>query len=60
MKIIQEITSRKLGCSYGLMVKALAGGLTVREFELELRNYIHFWTNSFGKGMNPLILPAMC
>ena len=22
-------------------------------------DYIHFWTNTFGKDMNPLILPAM-
>ena len=36
------------------MVKAMDGGIVVSEFELQSRYYVHF-----GKGMNPLILPAM-
>ena len=31
----------------------------VREFVLQSRYYVHFWANTLGKGMNPLILPAM-
>ena len=27
----------------------------VREFDLESCYYSHFWTNTHGKGMNPLI-----
>ena len=30
--------------------------IVVNEFELQLRYYIHFWTNTLGKGRNPLIL----
>ena len=37
-----------------VMVKAL-----VSEFELQSRYYVHFWANTLGKGMNPLIIPAM-
>ena len=33
-------------CPHGVMVKAL-------------HYYIHFQTNTLGKGMNPQILPAM-
>ena len=39
------------------MVKAMDGGVIVRKVEFQLRNY--FQTNTIGKGMNPLILPAM-
>ena len=31
----------------------------VSEFELQSRYYIHFQTNTLGKGMNPLIPQAM-
>ena len=31
----------------------------VREFVLQSRYYIHFRANTPGKGMNPLILPAI-
>ena len=34
-------------------------GIVVNEFELQSRYYVHFRTNTLGKGMNPLILPAM-
>ena len=33
--------------------------IVVREFVLQSRYYIHFRTNTLGKGMNPIILPAM-
>ena len=47
------------GCPRGVMVKAMDCGIVVREFVLQSRYYVHFRTNTLGKGMNPLILPAM-
>ena len=43
----------------GVMVKALDCRIVVSEFVLQSRYYIHFRANTLGKGMNPLILPAM-
>ena len=48
-----------LGCPPGVMVKAMDCGIVVREFVLQLRYYVHFGANTLGKGMNPLILPAI-
>ena len=42
-----------------VMVKAVDCRIVVSEFELKLRCYVHFRTNTTGKGMNILILPAM-
>ena len=47
------------GCPRCIMVKAMDSGIVVCEFELKSRYYVHFRTNTLGKGMNPLILPAM-
>ena len=33
--------------------------IVIKEFEFQSRYYFHFWTNTFGKGMNPLIPLAM-
>ena len=41
-------------CSRGIPVKALDSGIVVSEFELQLRYYNPFRTNTLGKGMNPL------
>ena len=41
----------------GVMVKAMNCGIVVREFVLQSRYYVHFRANTFGKGMNLLILP---
>ena len=46
-------------CPRGVMVKATDCGIVVREFVLQSRYYVHFRVNTLGKGMNPLILPAM-
>ena len=43
----------------GVMVKAMDYGIVESEFELQSCYYIHFRTNTLGKGMNLLILPAM-
>ena len=47
------------GCPRGVMVKAMNCRIVVSEFVLQSRYYVHFRTNTLGKGMNPLILPAM-
>ena len=47
------------GCPRGVMVKAMNCGILVSEFEFQLCHYVHFGTNTLGKGMNLLILPAM-
>ena len=46
-------------CPRGVMVKAMDCGIVVSEFVLQPRYYFHFRENTLGKGMNPLILPAM-
>ena len=43
----------------GVMVKVMDCGIVVREFVLQSRYYVNFRANTPGKGMNPLILPAM-
>ena len=43
----------------GEMVKVMDCGIVVREFVLQSRYYVHFRASSLGKGMNPLILPAI-
>ena len=45
------------GWPRGVMVKAMDS--VISEFELQPRYYVHFRTNTLGKGMNPLILPDM-
>ena len=47
------------GCPRGVMVKAMDCGIVVCKFILQSRYYVHFRANTLGKGMNPLILPAM-
>ena len=41
------------------MVKATDYGFVVNEFVLQSHYYVHFRAKTLGKGMNPLILPAM-
>ena len=43
----------------GVMVKAMDCGIVVREFVLHSHYYVHFRANTVGKGMNPLIFPAI-
>ena len=51
--------SQVRGCPHGVMVKVLDCGIIVNEFKLQSRYNVHFQKNTLGKGMNPLILPAM-
>ena len=48
-----------MGESFGVMVKVMDCGIIISEFELQSRYNVHFQANTLGKGMNPLILPAM-
>ena len=48
------------GCPHGVMVKAMECRIVVCEFVLQSCYYVLFRANTLGKGMNPLILPAMC
>ena len=50
---------RRGGGPYGEMVKAMDCGNVVSEFVLQSPYDVHFQANTLGKGMNPLILPAM-
>ena len=43
----------------GVILKAMDCGILVSEFVIQSHYYIHFRTNTIGKGMNTLILPAM-
>ena len=47
------------GCPHGKMIKSLDCRIVVSKFELQSRYYVHFQTNTLGKSINPLILPAM-
>ena len=47
------------GCPRDVMVKVMDCEIVRSEFELHSRYYVHFRTNTPGKGMNPLTLPAM-
>ena len=53
-----SFTKISLGCSHGVMVKVLDCRIVVSEFKLQAGYYFHFWSNTLGKGMNPIILPA--
>ena len=46
-------------CPRGVMVKVMDSRIVVYEFVFQLRYYIHFWANTLGKGMNPIIPPVM-
>ena len=50
---------KKMAVSSWCNVKVMDCGIIVSEFVLETRYYVHFRANTLGKGMNPLILPAM-
>ena len=45
-------------CPCGVMVKAMVCKIVAHEFVLQSRYYIHFQTNTLGKGMNPHYPPS--
>ena len=44
--------------SWGVMANVLVCGLEVSMFKLQPHYYVHFRTNSLGKGMNPFYSPS--
>ena len=52
-------SKRAVGCPRDVMAKVMDCRIIVTEFVLQSRYYVHFWVNTLGKGMKPLILPAM-
>ena len=58
-KELASVIQTLLGGPRGVMVKTMDYGIIVSEFVLPSRYYVHFRANTLGKGMNPLILPAM-
>ena len=57
-KVVNYIFNNN-NCPRGVMVKSMDCGIVVREFVLQSCSYVHFQANTLGKGMNPVILPAM-
>ena len=57
--LLKFATLREGGGLCGVMFKALDCRIVVGEFELQSCYYVHFCTNTLGKGMNPIILPSM-
>ena len=43
----------------GVVINVLDSDIVVSEFELQSRYYVHFRTNTHGKGRHTLILPSM-
>ncbi len=59
MEINKQSTEKKeRGCPRGVMVNVMDCGIVVSEFVLQSCYYVHFRTNTLGKGMNSLILPG--
>ena len=57
---IKDKTTMFSGCPCGVIVKVMDCRIVESEFELQLHYYIHFWSNTLGKGVNPFIpIPAM-
>ena len=54
-----DLDNSQGGCPRGVMVKAIDCGIVVHEFVPQSCYYVHFRANTLGKGMNPLILPAL-
>ena len=44
--------------SSGVTVKAMDCRIALSEFVFQSRYYVHFRSNTLGKGVDPLILPA--
>ena len=56
IKILSELSLKE---PRGVAANVLDYDIVVRKFELQLRYYDHFRSNTLCKGMKPLISPAM-
>ena len=54
---MNSVTKKKF--SVGVVANMMDSNITVSEFELQLRYYVHFRTNNIGKGVYPHIPPAI-
>ena len=54
-----SITWKILGTHCSIMANRLDYNIRVSKFKLQLHYYIHFQTNTLGKGMNYCISPAL-
>ena len=54
-----ETAQKMQGSPCDVMAKVLECEIVVYEFELQSQYHFHFWNNTIGKGMNPLILTAI-
>ena len=43
----------------GLVANVLDFDIFVKDFELQSRDSVHFWTNTLEKGMNPITFSAV-
>ena len=59
MLLLYKVSLEIVGCPCGVIVKVLDCGIIVRKFELQSGYYVHFRTNTCGKGMDLIILPTM-
>ena len=55
-KIMLIIFVSNGGCPHDIVANVLDNNLIVSKFKLQLHLYVHFWTNTHGKGMNFFIL----
>ena len=55
--IFPQIKQRKTNgwSAFGVVANVFDSYFIVNEFELQSRYYVLFWTNTFGKGIIPLI-----
>ena len=54
-----KINIKTRGIPLSEEANVLDSDIVVSKFKLQLGYYVHFWTNTLGKGMNSLIPPAM-
>ena len=52
-----QIPSSLGGSPHGIVTNMLDCDIVLTEFELQLHDYIHIWTNALGKSMSFLIPP---
>ena len=55
LKLVESVNS----VLRDVVANMLDSDIVVNEFKLHSRYYIHFKTNTFGKGLKPLIFPVV-
>ena len=57
-KICIYSPSSNRGSPCGVIAKVLDWNLKITKLKFQPHYYVHFWTNTLGKGMNPLSSPS--